>query len=147
MTPPSNPDPFPLLAEWWWQCATHEGGDSRSLQAEGSPEPGRQPRQRQARQAEGRVHADSGPAAGKAGTMGLGPWPHSGPTTCSAMCSSCVLGVYCHCSYDYLPTGCPERSLQSGLLHQSLEASPPASPQSQCSASGLGFRFSARPLP
>ncbi|XP_073091615.1 SRC kinase signaling inhibitor 1 isoform X14 [Manis javanica] len=45
--------------------AAHEGGDPGGLPAEGDPGPGRQPRQRQAWQAEGRVHEDPGAAAGR----------------------------------------------------------------------------------
>lgn len=41
--PNSNPESFPLLTEWRWHRATHEGGDSGGLEAEGSSEPGRQP--------------------------------------------------------------------------------------------------------
>ena len=68
--PISSSDPVPLRAERRWQRAPHEGGDSRGLSAEDGPGPGRQPRQRQAWQAEGRVHEDPGPAAGKPGRLG-----------------------------------------------------------------------------
>lgn len=85
--PISSSDPVPLRAERRWQRAPHEGGDSRGLSAEGGPGPGRQPRQRQAWQAEGRVHEDPGPAAGKPGRLGGGaaaprsphPLPHLQP--------------------------------------------------------------------
>lgn len=65
--PTSNPNSVSLPTEWRWQRATHEGGDCGGFSAEGGSGPGRQPRQRQARQAEGRVHEDPGPAAGRRG--------------------------------------------------------------------------------
>ena len=145
--PTSSPDPVPLPAEWRWQCAAHKGGDSGDLSAEGGPGPGRQPRQRQAWQAEGRVHEDPGPAAGKPGHHGGGAWaPPRPPPPPHWQC--CVLAISCQYSCDHLPASGPERPSLPGLPHRSLKPSSPSSLQSQRSGSGSqpDGSFLRRPL-
>ena len=102
--PISSSDPVPLRAERRWQRAPHEGGDSRGLSAEDGPGPGRQPRQRQAWQAEGRVHEDPGPAAGKPECLGgraaapRSPHPHL--TSSLRQCCALLLGLAVSCQYS-----------------------------------------------
>ena len=141
--PISSSDPVPLRAERRWQRAPHEGGDSRGLSAEDGPGPGRQPRQRQAWQAEGRVHEDPGPAAGKPGRLGgraaapRSPHPHLTSSLQQSVLYTpagpgCLLPVFlCPPS-----CGCPGRSYRSGLPHWSLKPFSPSSLQYQCSGSG-----------
>ena len=123
--PISNSDSVPLRAERWWQRAPHEGGDSRGLSAEGGPGPGRQPRQRQTWQAEGRVHEDPGSAAGKPRHWGAGPWPTqtplptSPPAPGSAVRSSWMLAVSCRYSCDH-----PPAAIQGGPPGQDYPTGP-----------------------
>lgn len=70
------------------------------------------------------------------------PWEQGPPPLTpfhSAVSSCCVLGISCHCSCDHLLP-----AAQRGPLPARTDPSPPSSPQSQCSGSGLELMFSAR---